>query len=161
MGRGSGGDVVGGGDRVRALAGPACGRPRRLTTPPRGGALAYLDFDLNSPGPAVVALHREQGALVALAAGLLRADAVGSVVCCDTPIAHVRLLPLAVLDVPAAPDLLLAATGVHRESELEEVEKLLASHKITMTTWCWSGEGTQRDLDQAVASRVGRWMDHE
>ena len=102
-----------------------------------------------------------QGALVALAAGLLRADAVGPVVCCDTPIAHVRLLPMAVLDVPVAPDLLLAATGVHREPELAEVEKLLAGHKIAATTWCWSGEGTQRDLDQALASRIGRWIDHE
>jgi hypothetical protein len=102
-----------------------------------------------------------QGALVALAAGLLRADAVGSVACCDIPIAHVRLLPRAVLDVPAAPTLLLAATSPHRRPELEEVEKLLSSRKIATTTWSWSGEGTQRDLERALASRIGRWMADE
>jgi pimeloyl-ACP methyl ester carboxylesterase len=115
------------------------------------------DVELEQP----VLVGWGQGALVALAAGMLRPDAVGSVACCDTPIAHVRLLPTAVLDAPARPNLLLAATGVHRRTELEEVERLLSGHKIAATTWCWPGEGTQADLDRALAGRIGRWMDHE
>jgi hypothetical protein len=45
--------------------------------------------------------------------------------------------------------------------ELEEVEKVLSRRKIEADTWRGPGEGTQRDLDPALASPIGGWMDHE
>jgi hypothetical protein len=68
---------------------------------------------------------------------------------------------IAVPEPPAPPNLLRAARGVPRGTELEEVEKRPSSHKIAATTWCWPTEGTHGDLDQALAGRIGRWMHHE
>jgi hypothetical protein len=54
---------------------------------------------------------------------------------------------------------LLAATDASAGSDLERQQDLLATHKITSTTWCHEGEGTPEDLEKALADRIGRWLD--
>jgi pimeloyl-ACP methyl ester carboxylesterase len=102
-----------------------------------------------------------QGAVVALATGVWQTGAVRAIVCVDPSVSHLELLPPAVLAAANPAPVLLVAADAEKASELERQEKFLASHTIGVTSWCWEGEGTKLDFDQALADRIGRWMDHE
>jgi pimeloyl-ACP methyl ester carboxylesterase len=100
-----------------------------------------------------------QGGVVALGAGLLRADEVGPVVCVDASPAHVELLPAAVLAGPGHPRLLLVATAGSRAAALGELRAHLAAHDIASDTWQWSGEDDGQARDDALARRIGGWLE--
>ena len=100
-----------------------------------------------------------QGGVVALGAGLLRADEVGPVVCIDAPPAHVQLLPPAVLAGPSHPPVLLVATAASRAAALGELGDHLAAHGIASEAWQWSGEEDGPARDDAMARRIGDWLE--
>jgi pimeloyl-ACP methyl ester carboxylesterase len=146
---------IGGTCWYRILPGFEGTDPISLTTAVVEVSDLLADLALDQP----VLVGWGQGAVVALAAGLLQGGAVGSVVCVDAQLAHVALLPPAVLACADPPAVLLAATDASAGSDLERQQDLLATHKITSTTWCHEGEGTPEDLEKALADRIGRWLD--
>ena len=81
------------------------------------------DLDLERPMVAGFG----QGAVVALGAGLARADGVGAVVSVDPWPAHVPLLPGAVWDTAHAPPVLLAGTHPGDAPKLERLQGVLAA----------------------------------
>ncbi|HUY67318.1 MAG TPA: alpha/beta hydrolase [Acidimicrobiales bacterium] len=99
-----------------------------------------------------------QGGVVALGAGLLRADEVGPVVCVDASPAHVELLPPAALAGPG-PRLLLVATAASRAAALGELRAHLAAHRIDSDTWQWSGDAEGQARDDALTRRIGGWLE--
>jgi pimeloyl-ACP methyl ester carboxylesterase len=154
---------IGGTCWYRMLPGFEGTDPISLTTAVVEVADLLDDLGLDRP----VLLGWGQGAVVALAAGVWRSDAVGAVgaagavVCVDPNVRHLELLPAAVLATPSPPPVLLVASGAAPATALEQQEKLLASHNIGVSSWCWSGEGTTEDFDRDLADRIGRWMEHE
>jgi pimeloyl-ACP methyl ester carboxylesterase len=148
---------IGGTCWYRMLPGFEGTDPISLTTAVVEVADLLDDLGLDRP----VLLGWGQGAVVALAAGVWQSGAVGAVVCVDPNVRHLELLPPAVLAAPGPPPILLVASGAAPAAALEQQEKLLASHNIGVTSWCWSGEGTKDDFDRDLADRIGRWMDHE
>jgi pimeloyl-ACP methyl ester carboxylesterase len=151
------GMTVGGTCWYRILPGFDGTDPISLTTAVVEVADLLDDLALDRP----VLLGWGQGAVVALGAGLWRAELVRAVVCVDAPSAHIELLPAAVLEPARRVPVLLAAAGPEGSGELARQAGRLAGHQVDTTTWCWQGEGTQHDLDQALADQIGRWMDHE
>jgi pimeloyl-ACP methyl ester carboxylesterase len=151
------GMTVGGTCWYRILPGFEGTDPISLTTAVVEVADLLADLALERP----VLVGWGQGAVVALAAGLWQPDAVGSVVCVDARMAHIELLPSAVFDGTHHPPVLLAATEAGRAPELAREAELLAGHNIVSAIWCWPGEGDRADLDQALADRMGRWLDDE
>jgi pimeloyl-ACP methyl ester carboxylesterase len=151
---------IGGTCWYRMLPGFEGTDPISLTTAVVEVADLLDDLGLDRP----VLLGWGQGAVVALAAGVWQSDAVGAVVCVDPSVRHLELLPPAVLAVPSPPPILLVASGTAQAAALEQQEKLLASHSIDVTSWCWSGddtgEGTNEEFDRDLVDRIGRWMDH-
>jgi pimeloyl-ACP methyl ester carboxylesterase len=152
---------IGGTCWYRMLPGFEGTDPISLTTAVVEVADLLEDLGLDRP----VLLGWGQGAVVALATGVWRSDAVGAVVGVDPSLRHLELLPPAVLAAPSPPPILLVASGAAQAPALEQQEKLLASHNIGVTSWCWSGEGTGEEMKEAfdrdLADRIGRWMDHE
>ena len=145
---------IGGTCWYRVLPGFEGTDPISLTTAVVEVADLIADVALDQP----VLVGWGQGAVVALAAALWRPGSVRSVVCVDAPRAHVDLLPRAVLDAPSPPPVLLAATDGPRRAELGGLEEFLTARLVATTTWQWAGEGTPRDLDEALADQIGKWM---
>jgi pimeloyl-ACP methyl ester carboxylesterase len=148
---------IGGTCWYRILPGFAGTDPISLTTAVVEVADLLGELALTQP----VLIGWGQGAVVALGAGLWPGGAVGSVVCIDPSVSHLEQLPPAVLAAPGQPPVLLMATDAGFAPELERQEKMLAGHNIAVTSWCWSGDGAEDGLGQAVADRVGKWVAHE
>ncbi len=113
------------------------------------------DLDLDRP----VLIGWGQGGVVALGAGLLRAGAVGSVVCVDVSPAHIELLPAKALASGDRLRLLLAATEVADGPVLEEMDARLGRHGVHAATWQWAAEGDRAEKDKALAERIGSWLE--
>lgn len=108
--------------------------------------------DLHLDRPAL--LGWGQGAVVALGAGLLRSDLVGSVVAIDTEPAHLEALPAKLL-APATPLPVLLMRTV--DDGVCADEGTLGALGLTATGWHWPG-GADEDRDKAMAERIGRWL---
>ena len=146
---------IGGTCWYRILPGFEGTDPISLTTAVVEVADLLGDLALDQP----VLIGWGQGAVVALAAGVWRGDSVGAVVCIDARLAHISLLPPAVLDTAHPPPVLLVATDASLEPDVARQQDLLAGHTVAATTWCWPGGGTPEDLDKALADRIGVWLD--
>jgi pimeloyl-ACP methyl ester carboxylesterase len=100
-----------------------------------------------------------QGGVVAIGAGLLRAEQVGSVVSVDAPLGHLELLPARALAAAYRPPILLAATDPSGAPLLDHQQRVLSHAGGTPTTWYRPVDGTPEDRDKAVAARIGRWLE--
>jgi pimeloyl-ACP methyl ester carboxylesterase len=99
-----------------------------------------------------------QGGVVALGAGLLRPNRVGSVICVDAIPAHLQLLPPAALAAADAPPVLLASTGAAGEQTVADQQDRLGRHGIVASIWHWTGDDGAEERDKAVAERIGEWL---
>ncbi len=113
--------------------------------------------DLALEQPAIVGCG--QGGVVALGAGLLRAGTVGSVTCVDAVPEHVGSLPAAALAAATRPRVLLGATDPGAGPTLDRLVAQLRGHGIDAVDWLWSEEEEGKDRDEAVARRLGSWLD--
>jgi pimeloyl-ACP methyl ester carboxylesterase len=113
------------------------------------------DLDLGNP----VLIGWGQGGVVALGAGLLGAGAVESVICVDGDPAHIELLPARALGKADHPRLLLAATDGGRGPTLGDLQAYLGGHGIESSTWEWSHEESGMERDEALAHRIGSWLE--
>lgn len=111
------------------------------------------DLDLERPMVAGFG----QGAVVALGAGLARADGVGAVVSVDPWPAHVPLLPGAVWDTAHAPPVLLAGTHPGHAPKLERLQGVLAARDVAAGVWCRTGDGGAEATGPALAAGVREW----
>lgn len=98
-----------------------------------------------------------QGAVVALATGLLRPDRVGAVASVDPHPDHLGLLPAAVWDAPTPPPVLLAATQPAGERAVDRSLAILTDHGRPAATWCWDGGGGREAADPALAEAIRIW----
>ena len=112
------------------------------------------DLDLDHP----VLTGSGQGGVVALGAGLLARRAGTSVVCVDAPAAHADLLPAALLAPDPDARILLLAGGPDAGGGLGRMRDLLDAHGIHADTWCWSGDGSRDEGDQAMADHAVEWL---
>lgn len=112
------------------------------------------DLDLDHP----VLTGSGQGGVVALGAGLLARRAGTSVVCVDAPAAHADLLPAALLAPDPDARILLLAGGPDAGGGLGRMRDLLDAHGIHADTWCWSGDGSPDEGDQAMADHAVEWL---
>jgi pimeloyl-ACP methyl ester carboxylesterase len=99
-----------------------------------------------------------QGAVVALGAGSLRPDRVGSVVAVDPHPAHLGLLPPAVWESRATPPILLAASSPEGGGALEASSAQLAERGRTAASWCWDGAGGAEAADPDLSEAVRCWL---
>jgi pimeloyl-ACP methyl ester carboxylesterase len=113
------------------------------------------DLDLEQPS----LIGWGQGGVVALGAGLLRPAGVESVVCIDVPATHVGLLPETVVAHGARPRVLSAATDGADAATAEDLRTCLGHRGIDAVTWQWSGEGDHQDRNDALARRIGEWLE--
>jgi pimeloyl-ACP methyl ester carboxylesterase len=111
--------------------------------------------DLALDGPLLAGFG--QGAVVALGAGLLRPDRVGSVAAVDPHPDHLALLPAAVWGVGDPPSVLLAASGPDGASALDRSLGAVGDHGVDAATWCWEGDGGEETADPALAEAVRVW----
>ncbi|HEY7916477.1 MAG TPA: alpha/beta hydrolase [Acidimicrobiales bacterium] len=113
--------------------------------------------DLALEQPAIIGCG--QGGVVALGAGLLRAGTVGSIACVDAIPEHVGLLPAAALAAATRPRVLLGVTDPGAGPTLDGLEAQLRPHGIDAVGWLWSEEEDGKDRDDALARRIGSWLD--
>jgi pimeloyl-ACP methyl ester carboxylesterase len=114
------------------------------------------DLDLDQP----LLIGWGQGGVVAVGAGLLRDSRVGSVVSVDAPSGHLELLPARVLATPARPPILLAVTDPAAGPAVQQHQRVLAGQGPAPSTWCWPADGSASERDNAVAERIGAWLEH-
>lgn len=113
------------------------------------------DLDLEQPS----LIGWGQGGVVALGAGLLRPAGVESVVCIDVPAAHVAVLPEAVVAEGGRPRVLAATTDGADAATADDQRSCLGHRGIDAVTWEWSGEGDHQDRNDALARRIGEWLE--
>jgi pimeloyl-ACP methyl ester carboxylesterase len=100
-----------------------------------------------------------QGAVVAVGAGLLRADQVSSVVSVDAPSGHFELLPGRARAAEARPPMLLAASEPSGGPVLDQQRRVLSDWGRAPITWCCPVDGTSDDGDKALSVRIGQWVE--
>jgi pimeloyl-ACP methyl ester carboxylesterase len=113
------------------------------------------DLQLDRP----VLIGWGQGGVVAVGAGLLRADQVSSVVSVDAPSGHFELLPARARAAEARPTMLLAATESSGGPVLDQQRRVLSNGGRAPITWCCPVEGTADDRDKALSIRIGQWVE--
>jgi hypothetical protein len=141
---------VGGVCWYRVLPGFSGTDPISLTT----AVVQVCDLldDLALDDPLVVGTG--QGAVVALGAGLVRPDRVGSVVAVDPWPVHVSQLPSAPHEGRPTPPVLLASVA-SGDVVRGEVGRVLADRGIEPARWSWSAD--DGEVAEALAGAVARW----
>ncbi|HEX3566346.1 MAG TPA: alpha/beta hydrolase [Acidimicrobiales bacterium] len=113
------------------------------------------DLQLDRP----VLIGWGQGGVVAVGAGLLRADQVSSVVSVDAPPGHFELLPARARAAEGRPLMLLAATEPSGGPVLDQQRRVLSDRGRAPITWCCPVDGTSDDRDKALSVRIGQWIE--
>lgn len=99
-----------------------------------------------------------QGAVVAVGAGSLYPDRVGSVVAVDPHPTHLALLPGAVWESTAAPPMLVAGSSPDGAATVGASLALLSAHGRQAADWCWDGSGADDAADLALSEAIRRWL---